>query len=68
MRKKRRWMLPVLLILVVLAVIALDERLTLRTHTVASPKLPFVGQSGRCGGDGRFLCAGCCAVSRRFVR
>lgn len=39
MRKKHRWILPVLAILVVLALIALDERLTLRTYTVASPKL-----------------------------
>ena len=37
MRKKRWWIL--LLILVVLAVFALDERLTLRTYTVESPKL-----------------------------
>ena len=39
MRKKHRWILPVLAILVVLALIALDERLILRTYTVASPKL-----------------------------
>lgn len=39
MRKKHRWILPVLAILVVLTLIALDERLTLRTYTVASPKL-----------------------------
>lgn len=39
MGKKHRSILPVLAILVVLAVIALDERLTLRTYTVASPKL-----------------------------
>lgn len=39
MRKKHRWILPVLAILVALALIALDERLTLRTYTVASPKL-----------------------------
>ena len=37
MRKKRWWI--ALVLLVVLAVIALDERLTLRTYTVASPKL-----------------------------
>ena len=39
MRKKHRWILPVLAILVALALIALDERLVLRTYTVASPKL-----------------------------
>lgn len=39
MRKKHRWILPVLAILVVLALIALDERLILRTYTVESPKL-----------------------------
>lgn len=39
MRKKHRWILPVLAILVALTLIALDERLTLRTYTVASPKL-----------------------------
>lgn len=39
MRKKHRWILPVLAILVVLALIALDERLILQTYTVASPKL-----------------------------
>lgn len=39
MRKKHRWILPVLAILVVLTLIALDERLILRTHTVVSPKL-----------------------------
>lgn len=39
MRKKHRWILPVLAILAVLTLIALDERLTLRTYTVASPKL-----------------------------
>ena len=39
MRKKHWWILPVLAILVVLTLIALDERLTLRTYTVASPKL-----------------------------
>ena len=39
MRKKHWWILPVLAILVVLALIALDERLILRTYTVASPKL-----------------------------
>lgn len=39
MRKKHRWILPVLAILVALALIALDERLILRTYTVASPKL-----------------------------
>lgn len=39
MRKKHRWILPVLAILVALALIALDERLFLRTYTVASPKL-----------------------------
>ena len=40
MRKKHWWILPVLAILVILTLIALDERLTLRTYTVASPKLP----------------------------
>lgn len=39
MRKKHWWILPVLAILVALAPIALDERLILRTYTVASPKL-----------------------------
>lgn len=39
MGKKHRWILPVLAILVALALIALDERLILRTYTVASPKL-----------------------------
>lgn len=39
MRKKHRWILPVLAILVALALIALDERLILRTYTVESPKL-----------------------------
>lgn len=39
MRKKHWWILPVLAILVILALIALDERLTLRTYTVVSPKL-----------------------------
>lgn len=39
MRKKHRWILHVLAILVALALIALDERLILRTYTVASPKL-----------------------------
>ena len=39
MRKKHWWILPVLAILVVLTLIALDERLTLRTYTIASPKL-----------------------------
>lgn len=39
MRKKHRWILPVLAILVILTLITLDERLILRTYTVASPKL-----------------------------
>ena len=39
MGKKHRWILPVLAILVVLTLIALDERLILRTYTVVSPKL-----------------------------
>lgn len=39
MRKKHRWILPVLAILAALALIALDERLILRTYTVESPKL-----------------------------
>lgn len=39
MGKKHWWILPVLAILVVLTLIALDERLTLRTYTVVSPKL-----------------------------
>lgn len=39
MRKKHWWILPVLAILVALTLIALDERLTLRTYTVVSPKL-----------------------------
>lgn len=39
MRKKHWWILPALAILVALTLIALDERLILRTYTVASPKL-----------------------------
>lgn len=39
MRKKHRWILAVLAILVILTLIALDERLILRTYTVVSPKL-----------------------------
>lgn len=39
MRKKHWWILLVLAILVILTLIALDERLILRTYTVASPKL-----------------------------
>lgn len=39
MRKKHWWILPVLAILVALALIALNERLILRTYTVVSPKL-----------------------------
>lgn len=39
MRKKHWWILPVLEILVILTLIALDERLILRTYTVVSPKL-----------------------------
>lgn len=39
MRKKHWWIFPVLAILVILTLIALDERLILRTYTVASPKL-----------------------------
>ena len=39
MRKKHWWILPALAILVVLTLIALDERLILRTYTVALPKL-----------------------------
>lgn len=39
MRKKHWWILPVLAILVALTLIALDERLILRTYTLASPKL-----------------------------
>lgn len=39
MGKKHRWILPVLAILVVLTLIALDEQLILRTYTVVSPKL-----------------------------
>lgn len=39
MGKKHRWILPALAILVALALIALDERLILRTYTVVSPKL-----------------------------
>lgn len=39
MRKKHRWILPMLAILVVLTLIAPDERLILRTYTVVSPKL-----------------------------
>lgn len=37
--EKHWWILPVLAILVVLTLIALDERLILRTYTVVSPKL-----------------------------
>lgn len=39
MRKKHWLILPVLAILVILTLIALDERLILRTYTVVSPKL-----------------------------
>lgn len=39
MRKKHWWILPALAILVVLTLIALDERLILWTYTVTSPKL-----------------------------
>lgn len=39
MRKKHWWILPVLAILVILTLIALDERLILRTYTVVSTKL-----------------------------
>ena len=39
MRKKHWWILPVLAILVILTLIALDEQLILRTYTVVSPKL-----------------------------
>lgn len=39
MRKKHWWILPVLAILVALTLIALNERLILRTYTVVSPKL-----------------------------
>ena len=39
MRKKHWWILPVLAILVILTLIALDERLILRIYTVVSPKL-----------------------------
>lgn len=39
MREKHWLILPVLAILVILTLIALDERLILRTYTVASPKL-----------------------------
>lgn len=39
MRKKHWWILPALAILVILTLIALDERLILRTYTVVSPKL-----------------------------
>lgn len=39
MRKKHRWILPALAILVILTLIALDERPILRTYTVVSPKL-----------------------------
>lgn len=39
MRKKYWWILPALAILVILTLIALDERLILRTYTVVSPKL-----------------------------
>lgn len=80
MRKKHRWILPVLAILVALTLIALNERLILRTYTVVSPKLTAEvrlavitdfhssDNGGRRGGDGCFLCAGCCADGRRFVR
>ncbi len=39
MRKKHWWILPALAILVALTLIALNERLILRTYTVVSPKL-----------------------------
>ena len=39
MGKKHRWILPVLAILAILTLIALDVRLILRTYTVVSPKL-----------------------------
>lgn len=39
MRKTHWWILPVLAILVALTLIALNERLILRTYTVVSPKL-----------------------------
>lgn len=39
MRKKHWWILPALAILVILTLIALDERLILRIYTVVSPKL-----------------------------
>lgn len=39
MQKKHWWILPVLAILVILTLIALDERLIPRTYTVVSPKL-----------------------------
>lgn len=39
MQKKHWWILPALAILVILTLIALDERLILRTYTVVSPKL-----------------------------
>ena len=39
MRKKHWWILLVLAILVILTLIALNERLILRTYTVVSPKL-----------------------------
>jgi len=39
MGKKHWWILPALAILVILTLIALDERLILRTYTVVSPKL-----------------------------
>lgn len=39
MGKKHWWILLVLAILVILTLIALDERLILRTYTVVSPKL-----------------------------
>lgn len=39
MREKHWWILPALAILVILTLIALDERLILRTYTVVSPKL-----------------------------
>lgn len=39
MREKHWWILPALAILVILTLIALDERLILQTYTVVSPKL-----------------------------
>ena len=39
MRKKHWWILPALAFLVILTLIALDERLILRIYTVVSPKL-----------------------------